>query len=113
MKIPFLHRSRKRIVSNNKESFEASVRRSKDCVERIKREHKRILLSSDRDYEQELSDAVNSDAPLQSICDDAEYVTDVFEYAAIAIERIAVFHPFVEGNKRTAFSTAAKILLDS
>lgn len=54
-----------------------------------------------------------SEAGLQRICDAVDYISDPFEMAALAMETIATFHPFVEGNKRTALAVALKFLNDS
>lgn len=39
-----------------------------------------------------------------------EFYGTVFEKAAAYFESIAFFHPFVDGNKRTAITTAARFL---
>ncbi len=47
---------------------------------------------------------------LDGLCDRLEYCPDCYSKAAMAIDYIANFHPFVEGNKRTAFQVAVMIL---
>ncbi len=89
---------------------ESSRRRSADCVERIKRSHRSVILESKEEHEIGLEDAVINESALQAICDRAEYAEDIFEYAAMALEYIAVFHPFTEGNKRTALAVALNVL---
>ena len=42
--------------------------------------------------------------------DAGDFIDDPFEYAAQAMERISTMHPFAEGNKRTAFFAALRIL---
>ncbi len=45
-----------------------------------------------------------------SFCEWIELCPDCFSKAAMAIDYIANFHPFAEGNKRTAFQLALAIL---
>ncbi len=54
-----------------------------------------------------------SEGALQRICDQADYIQDCFDYAALNLEAIAVGHPFVEGNKRTAFIMAMLVLSEN
>ena len=51
-----------------------------------------------------------SEGALQRFCDQTDYIQDCFDYAALNLEVIAVGHPFVEGNKRTAFVMAMLVL---
>lgn len=87
--------------------FEAEGR---GCVERIMVLHRGAILLRALPREAGLEDTVISDAPLQSIGDGADRFSDCFEYAAFAMEYIAVFHPFAEGNKRTALAVVVAIL---
>ena len=43
---------------------------------------------------------------IEGFCDRLEYCPDCFSKAAMAIDYIANFHPFVEGNKRTSLQLA-------
>lgn len=49
-------------------------------------------------------------AAIQGFCDALEYYPNSISKAALAIDYIANFHPFVEGNKRTAFEVAVALL---
>ena len=42
-----------------------------------------------------------------------QIIQDVFDYAALNLEAIALGHPFVEGNKRTAFVMTGLILSEN
>jgi death-on-curing protein len=48
-------------------------------------------------------------APKQSFGGEAVY-TDLFTKAAVLFKKLASYHPFVDGNKRTAVATAARFL---
>ena len=49
-------------------------------------------------------------AAVEGFCDCLKYCEDCFSKAALAIDYVANFHPFVEGNKRTAFELAVRLL---
>lgn len=83
------------------------------CVNRIKQIHRWIILDSENPHEVGLEDAICNDMGIQRVCDAMEFEKDPFRMAAIALESIAIFHPFAEGNKRTAFAVAVSILHDS
>lgn len=93
--------------------LEKARRRSQMCVERIKQVHRGIILDSGNLHEVGLEDAIYNDMGIQRVCDAMEFEEDPFRMAAIALESIAVFHPFADGNKRTAFAIAISILHDS
>ena len=93
--------------------LEQARRRSQMCVDRIKRIHRGIILDSGNPHEVGLEDAMYNDMGIQRVCDAMEFEEDPFRMAAIALESIAIFHPFAEGNKRTAFAIAVSILHDS
>lgn len=103
LKAPILHSTR----------LEKARRRSQLCVEGIKEIHRGIIRGSGNAHETGLEDAMYSEAGLQRICDAVDYISDPFEMAALAMETIATFHPFVEGNKRTALAVALRFLNDS
>lgn len=102
---------KRNVIQYNSKSLEEKRKQTKECVERVKRIHRSIIENSKREHENGLEDALLSDAAIQSICnEDPEDFEDVFDYAASALERIAVMHPFVEGNKRTAYAVTLRIL---
>lgn len=88
-------------------------RRSVECVERIKKQHYLIIIESGNEHERGLENAMYSEGALQRICDQADYIQDFFDYAALNLEAIALGHPFVEGNKRTAFVMTGLILSEN
>ena len=89
-----------------------SRRREKLCVERIKTIHRYVMeLSGDPDSSS-FEDAMYSEGVLQGMCQLGDWINDPFLYAAEAMERIATIHPFIDGNKRTAFVVASVILAD-
>lgn len=93
--------------------LEESKRKSRLCVENIKALHREIILGSGNPNDRGLEDAVRDDMGLQRLCDQTVFEKDPFRMAAFALESIALFHPFAEGNKRTAFAVAMAILKDS
>ncbi len=76
--------------------------------ELIKKIH-RDAIDAGSDEEQSLRDTIRDEGCLPSICYYDEH-SDPFERAAYYLHRIATRHPFVEGNKRTAFLTASMII---
>lgn len=81
-----------------------------ECVKRIMRIHHMVIVESGEERENGLEDALISPMAIEGFCDRMEYCPDCFSKAAMAIDYIANFHPFVEGNKRTAFQLAIAIL---
>jgi len=57
-----------------------------------------------------LRDAVRDEGALFFIAEGANGITDPLERAAFLLHRIAVRHPFYEGNKRTALLAAEDAL---
>ena len=80
------------------------------CVQRILRIHYMAIVTSGEERERGLEDAVINPMAFESFCDWIELCPDCFSKAAMAIDYIANFHPFVEGNKRTAFQLAIALL---
>ncbi len=80
------------------------------CKKAILRVHHDAIIESGEDRETGLEDAVISPMALDGLCDRLEYCPNTYSRAALAIDYIANFHPFVEGNKRTAFQIALAIL---
>ena len=72
--------------------------------------HHNVIVMSGEIREIGLEDALINDAALDGLCDRLDYCRDCFERAALAIDYIANFHPFVEGNKRTSFEMAVRLL---
>lgn len=93
--------------------LERAKRRSQICVDGIKEIHRGIIRGSGYAHEAGLEDVVYSEAALQRVCDSIDYIKDPFEIAALAMETIATFHPFADGNKRTALAVALRFLNDS
>ena len=83
---------------------------TEECVESIKRCHRAIISKSGEAREEGLEDAILNEFPLQSICEMCCHKDDPFERAAFALEYVAVFHPFAEGNKRTAVAVCEYML---
>lgn len=77
--------------------------------ELIIRIHREAIIYGNED-EQSLEDAIRDEGCLPAICF-GDHSDDPFVRAAYYLQRISTRHPFVEGNKRTAFLTAAFILL--
>ena len=97
-----------RFGSHAKKPFGKNYR---DCVEKIKERHAQIMMKSDSDINEAY--AIYNDSPIEAVCDRAEeFGDDVIGYAAFALEYLTVFHPFMDGNKRTAFAVMIKILHD-
>lgn len=65
-----------------------------------------VIVKSGEEREKDLEDAVISRMAIEGFCDRLEYCPDCFSKAAMAIDYIANFHPFVEGNKRTSLQLA-------
>ncbi len=80
------------------------------CIGNIKLIHRMAILSCREDREAGLEDAIISPMAIEGLCDRIERCPDCFSKAAAAVDYIANFHPFVDGNKRTAFQLAVAIL---
>lgn len=80
------------------------------CRSNIMRVHHLVIVASGEERERGLEDAVINPMAFESFCDWIELCPDCFSKAAMAIDYIANFHPFVEGNKRTAFQLAIALL---
>ena len=80
------------------------------CRRNIMRIHHRVIVKSGELREVGLEDAVISSAAIDGLCDRIMDCPDWFSKAAIAIDYIANFHPFVEGNKRTSLELAIRLL---
>lgn len=80
------------------------------CRSNIMRVHHLVIVASGEEREAGLEDAVISSAAIDGLCDRIMDCPDWFSKAAVAIDYIANFHPFVEGNKRTAFQLAIALL---
>ncbi len=72
--------------------------------------HRSVILVFGNEHEKGLEDAVLSPMAIEGFCDRVEMCEDCFSKAALAIDYIADFHPFFEGNKRTAFELAVTLL---
>ena len=72
--------------------------------------HRSVILVFGNEHEKGLEDAVISPMAIEGFCDRIEMCEDCFSKAALAIDYIADFHPFFEGNKRTAFELAVALL---
>ncbi len=80
------------------------------CRSNIMRVHHLVIVASGEEREVGLEDAVISSAAIDGLCDRIMDCPDWFSKAAVAIDYIANFHPFVEGNKRTSFELAVRLL---
>jgi len=70
----------------------------------------REAIESGRKEELQFRDAVRDEGCLPSICEYEHYDSDAIGRAAYYLHRIATRHPFIEGNKRTAYLVAMHIL---
>lgn len=80
------------------------------CIRNIMRIHNRVIVETGEEREIGLEDALINPMAIEGFCDRLEYCPDCFSKAAMAIDYIANFHPFVEGNKRTSFELATRLL---
>ncbi len=97
-------KEQKLIASYNREAAYNS------CIQHVLAIHRMVILNSNEEREEGLEDALISPAAIEGFCEWVETCPDCFSKAAMAIDYIANFHPFVEGNKRTAFQLAVAIL---
>jgi death-on-curing protein len=74
--------------------------------------HGRAIDAGIRD-EAKLKDAVRDIGTLEYIADKANRIRDELERAAFMMYSVANYHPFVEGNKRTALLLAETVLKES
>lgn len=91
------------ISANKKSSYEK-------CRKNILTIHHRVIVTTGEERERGLEDSIINDSAIQGLCDALEYYPDYISKAALAIDYIANFHPFMEGNKRTAFEVAIALL---
>jgi len=95
--------------SKSKTEWIRSSRR--DCVERIKGSHRRMMENSNTiDDGAWMYDLQINDAALSAICDRSDDFSDPIEYAAFIIDYVNAFHPFVDGNKRMSLLLAVQAL---
>ena len=80
------------------------------CIRNILRIHHMVIAETGEEREVGLEDALISPMAIEGFCDRLEYCPDCFSKAAMAIDYIANFHPFVEGNKRTSLELAIRLL---
>ncbi len=80
------------------------------CIRNVRLVHRMAIMSCGEDREKGLEDAIISPMAIEDLCDRIERCPDCFSKAAVAIDYIANFHPFVDGNKRAAFQLAVAIL---
>lgn len=69
----------------------------------------RIAIEHGKDSERSLRDAIRDEGCIPAICSGDFYENPV-EKAAYYLHRISTRHPYVEGNKRTAYLTALLIV---
>lgn len=84
--------------------------RERKVIERIESDHRSLLENSSAPVDPALKDVVLNEFPLQAVFDARDRTDDCFIFAAIALENICIYHPFADGNKRTALATALRIL---
>ena len=80
------------------------------CIQRIMSIHRMAIVTSGEERKIGLEDAVLNKMALEGFCEWITNCPDCFSRAAMAIDYIANFHPFAEGNKRTAFQLALAML---
>ncbi len=80
------------------------------CVKSILRIHNMAIATSGEEREKGLEDAVINPMAFESLCEWIGLCPNCFSKAALAIDYITSFHPFVEGNKRTAFQLSLALL---
>lgn len=81
--------------------------REEESVARIEDDHAALLRMAASQVDER---AVLNPAAIEGICWFWDPSKDVFSQAASAMWRICAYHPFVDGNKRTALATALRIL---
>jgi|GEM_PF-838185 len=88
-------------------NWKSDFNRCKDTIMRI---HRAVILESREEREKGLENAMINVAALDGFCNHVDWEQDCFGKAALAIDYIVAFHPFAEGNKRTAFNVDIAIL---
>jgi len=73
--------------------------------------NRQILQISPEINERSLGGILRDSAILDFLIEELEQIEDPFEKAAIILQKIAIRHPFWQGNKRTAFVSANIILI--
>ena len=76
----------------------------------IMRVHHIVMVKSDKDDDHSLADSVRDEGCLPAIEYGVSFISETYEKAAYLLHSIATRHPFVEGNKRTAFTIAIVVL---
>ena len=76
----------------------------------IMRVHHTVMVKSDKEDDHSLADSIRDEGCLPAIEYGVSQISEVFEKVAYLLYSIATRHPFVEGNKRTAFVTAIVVL---
>ena len=82
------------------------------CIQHIMSIHRMAIVTSGEEREIGLEDAVLNKMALEGFCEWITNCPDCFSRAAMTFDYIANFHPFAEGNKRTAFQLALAMLRD-
>jgi death on curing protein len=80
---------------------------SKITPDLIREIHRSAIDGGGKDEEQSLKDTVRDEGCIPMICYGGKFLSNPYEKAAYYLHRIATRHPFMEGNKRTAFMVAA------
>ena len=103
----------KEIFGRNREptAFDNRSEAFERCRDNILRIHRRVIVISGEDREKGLEDVVISTAAIDGLCDRIVDCHDYFSKAAVAIDYIANFHPFLDGNKRTSLEVAIRFLI--
>jgi len=78
-------------------------------VDVLKDIHRKVIDKGSID-EQSLRDTVRDEGTLYHIATTSEKISDPMKKAAFLLHRIATQHPFMEGNKRTAWVSAMVVL---
>ncbi|WFN36733.1 type II toxin-antitoxin system death-on-curing family toxin [Methanomicrobium antiquum] len=69
-----------------------------------------IILNSSNLEDRGTEGLIRDIGTLEYLVNNANYIEDSFEKAAFILHGIASYHPFIQGNKRTALITAEMIL---
>jgi len=105
MKLYFYHFVDWPAMAHGAGSENDQVRAEFITVSELKKIHRRLIDEGPED-EAPLRDAVRDEGTLDFIISRANRITDHWERSAFLLHRIATWHPFYEGNKRTAFTVA-------
>lgn len=79
-------------------------------IEEIREVNRYILEDSIDSFERNLGGVTRDESMLYFLCQEIAGISDAFCKAATVLQKIALRHPFIQGNKRTAFVLAAMIL---